>query len=310
MRKLDTARSFWRIMRSISLSEIVKESRRTFAIAVVGHPDKRRAVLRALFPDMPDEAVHPLLRTFDSIAPEAGFPQESGSFDIVLDAGGGWVSTGVKVRLYSVIELGGWDAVVERVLDEHPDLMLSLARRFPGLRPAVSERIIRETATANAQFAMLNALPGMLPLLGILIPTAVLGDLVFLSKNQALMLYRLAAAHDLPLDVSARAQDLAPLLGSAFGWRALAREMVGFVPGGVGLVARGAVAYAGTYALGEAMRRFYAFGSRPTKALVAEVYRQSLGQARQVASDVAKRLRSVKAPRGLLRGKDRRHGDG
>jgi uncharacterized protein (DUF697 family) len=309
MRKLDTAKSFWRIMRSVSLSEIVKESRRTFALAVVGQPDKRRTLLRRLYPDVPDDAVHPLIRTFDTIREESGFPQEPGSFDIVLDAGEGWAPGHAGIRLYSVVELGGWDAVVERVLDEHPDLMLSLARRFPGLREAVSHRIIRETSTANAQFAMLNALPGIVPLLGILMPTAILGDMVFLAKNQAMMLYRLAAAHDLQLDLRTRAQDLAPLVGSAFGWRALAREMIGFVPGGVGLVARGAVAYAGTYALGEAMRRYYSAGAHPTRALVGDLYRQSLSQARQIASDMALRIQSGKPPRGLLRGKERHRGD-
>ncbi len=307
MRKMDTAKSFWRIMKSVSLGEIVQESRRAFALAVVGAPDKRIVVLRHLYPGQPDEAVHPLLRTFDSIAPEAGFPQTPGSFDIVLDAGGGWAPNAARARLYSVVELGGWDAVVERVLDEHPNLMLSLARRFPGLREPVSQRIVRETAAANAQFAMLNALPGIVPLLGILIPTAILGDLVFLSKNQALMLYRLAAAHDLPLDVRTRAQDLAPLAGSAFGWRALAREMVGLVPGGVGLVARGAIAYAGTFALGEAMRRFYAMGESPTRAQLRDLYRASLGQARTTASEIARRIGSMRPPRGLLRGRDRHH---
>ena len=309
MRKMDTAKSFWRIMKSVSLGEIVQESRRTFAIAVVGAPEKRIVVLRHLYPGLPDESVHPLLRVFDSIAPEAGFPQEPGSFDVVLDAGGGWVPNAVRVPLYSVVELGGWDAVVERVLDEHPELMLSLARRLPGFREAVSRRIVRETATANAQFAMINALPGIVPLLGILIPTAILSDLVFLSKNQALMLYRLAAAHDLPLDVRARAQDLAPLMGSAFGWRALAREMVGFVPGGIGLPARGAIAYAGTYALGEAMRRFYALGEHPSRTQLRGLYQASLGQARATASEIARRITRVRPPRGLLRGRERHHED-
>jgi uncharacterized protein (DUF697 family) len=323
MAKLDQAKSFWRIMKSVSPAEVVRESRRTFALALVGAPEQRRIVLRRLYPDAPDEAVHPLVRSFDSTAPSAGFPQRSGSFDIVLDAGGGWApppapssdetppggGLGDGLRLYSVTELGGWPAVVERLLDDRPDLMLSLARRFPGLREAVSHRIVRETATANAQFAMINALPGIVPLLGLLIPTAILGDLIFLAKNQALMLYRLAAAHDLPLDARARAQDLAPLVGSAFGWRALARELIGFVPGGVGLVARGAVAYAGTVALGEAMRHFYSMGSHPTRAQIGDLYRQSLGQARTVAADLARRVRSVRPPRGLLKGKDRTHED-
>lgn len=301
--RLKDARSFWRIMKSISLREIEVEAARPFSLALVGAPARRLDALRRLYPDVPPETAHPLIRAFDSVGECDGFPQESGSFDVVIDAGGGWAPTGGRVSMFSVGELGGWDLMVERLLDERADLALTLARRFPGLREAVARRTIRETATANAEFAMLNALPGIVPVLGILLPTAIMGDLLMLAKNQALMLYRLAACHDLPLDARARARDVAPLVGNAFGWRALAREVVGFVPGGVGLVARGAIAYAGTMALGEAMHRFYEMGERPTRAAIGQLYKRRIGEARETASGILHRVRALPRPRGLLRGR-------
>jgi uncharacterized protein (DUF697 family) len=137
---------------------------------------------------------------------------------------------------------------------------------------------------------MLNALPGVIPPLAILLPTTAIGDIVILAKNQAMMLFRLAAAHNLPLDLTSRSPDLAPLLGNAFGWRALARQLVAVVPGGVGVAARGAIAYAGTVALGEALRRLYALGQKPNRAQVARLYRESLTEARDVAKSIAGRL--------------------
>lgn len=299
--KLQDARSFWRIMRSISLREVEKEALRGVPITVVGAAQRRTDVLGRLYPDAPPEAVHPLVRCYDSISEEDGFPQETGSYDVIIDAGGGWAPTGGRISVFSVVELGGWDATVERLLDERPDLALSLARRFPGLRGAVARRIVRETATANAEFAMLNALPGLMPVLGLLLPTAMVGDLLMLGKNQAMMLYRLAACYDLPLDWRARAQDVAPVVGNAFGWRALAREVVGFVPGGVGLAARGAIAYAGTAALGEAMRRFYEMGEHPSRGQIGRLYRESLGEARTASQAALRRLQAVPRPRALLR---------
>ncbi len=307
--KLQDARTFWRIMRSISLKEIETEAHRTFALALVGDEKKRREVLQRLYPDRATDAAYPLVRSFDSVAAEDGFPQESGSFDIILDAGGGWAPTDGRISTFSLVELGGWEATVERILDEHSELALALARRFPGFRQAVAQRIIRETSVANAEFAMLNALPGLVPLLGILLPTAMVGDMLLLAKNQALMLYRLAACHGMDLDLRARARDIMPLLGNAFGWRALAREIVGAVPGGVGLAARGAIAYAGTMALGEAMRRFYSLGEQPTRASLAHLYRESLEEARQAASALGRRVRAAKPPRGLLSGRRKRGTD-
>jgi uncharacterized protein (DUF697 family) len=289
--RLGQAKSFWKVIKSVSIAEIEREANRPFSLALVGTPEKRREALRRLYPDSPEDAAHPILRAFDSTSTEVGFPAETGSFDLVIDAGGGRVDSPPGVLLYSVDELGGWDRVVERMLEEHPERLIALARRFPGLREEVSRRIIRETALANAEFAMLNALPGLFPLLGLLIPTAAVGDIIMLAKNQAMMLFRLAATYDLPLDLRSRARDLAPLLGNAFGWRALAREIIGFVPGGVGIVARGTIAYAGTIAVGEGLRRFYALGKHPTRAQINYIYREAYAGAKETVRGIARRLR-------------------
>src|SRR5205085_1889046 len=116
--------------------------------------------------------------------------------------------------------------------------------------------------------AMLSALPGVIPIIGPLLPPGALVDMFMLTKNQAMMLYKLAAIHDLPLDASSRSRDLGPLLANAFGWRALARELVGAVPGGIGMVARGTIAYAGTVAIGKSLSRLYQTGQKATRAQV------------------------------------------
>ena len=300
--KLQDAKTFWRIMSSISLQAVRKEATRPVAVALVGTEDRRREVLRRLYPGRDPASSFPLVRTFASISGEDGFPSERGSYDIVLDAGGGWAATDANISVFSVEDLGGWEKTVERVLAEKPELRLALARRFPGLREPVARDIIGETALANAQFAMLNALPGVVPLLGLLLPTTAVGDMLLLAKNQAMMVYRLAACYGMPLDPRSRARDILPLVGNAFGWRALARELVGAVPAGVGVVARGAIAYAGTQAIGEAMRRLYATGESPTSAALKEFYRRSLDEARAAAQRLLERGNATERTRlGLPR---------
>src|SRR5579872_615017 len=224
------AKKFWDTTKEVSVTKIAREVEKPFSVAIVGTPERRADVMRHLFPGMSGEEVVPersLVRAFDSTSEEAGFPADTAPEHVIIDAGGGRTDTPVGAPIYSVEELGGWDRVVERLLDQRPEIALSLGRRFPGLRHEVAERVIRDTALANAEFAMLNALPGVIPIIAPLLPAAAIGDIFMLTKNQAMMLYRLAAIHELPLDLRARSRDLAPLLGNAFGWRAIAREVIG-----------------------------------------------------------------------------------
>jgi uncharacterized protein (DUF697 family) len=282
--RLGHAKSFWRILRSISVAEIEREAAQPVSLAIVGREDARAVVISRLYEGSPEEAARPSIREFATTAADDGFPQDAAAFDIVIDAGAGRVDPPEALRVLGVDEIGDLGRAVERLLDLRPDLALALARRFPGLRASVAARVIGETATANAQLAMLNALPGVVPALGVLLPTALLGDIVLLTKNQAIMMLRLAAAYGLPLDPRARMRDLGPLLGNAFGWRAVARELVAVVPGGVGVAARGAIAYSGTYTLGKAIQQVYALGHQPTRAELRGISREAWGKARGVVA--------------------------
>ncbi len=287
------AKKFWDTTREVSVKQILRDAQKPFSIAIVGTPEKRAELLHHLFPNISDEDVIPersLVKAFDSTSAEVGFPTDAGPDYLIIDAGGGRSLALLDAPVYSMDEMGGWERVSERILDERPDLALSLARRFPGLRPAVSQRIIKDTGLANAEFAMLNALPGVIPIVAPLLPAAAIGDIFMLTKNQAMMLYKLAAIHDLPLDLRSRSRDMAPLLGNAFGWRAIARELIGMVPGGFGLVARGAIAYAGTVALGKALLRFYETGQQPTRAVFKELYAEAQQGAKEVARGILKSI--------------------
>ena len=84
------------------------------------------------------------------------------------------------------------------VLDALPaDARLVAARRLPGLRPLFAARLTGEVSVSNAAFALASGVPSLVPILGIPISAA---DTVVLTKNQALMVYRLALACGAPPD--------------------------------------------------------------------------------------------------------------
>lgn len=161
----------------------------------------------------------------------------------------------------------------------HPELRVSLARHVPAFRPAVATLLINDASKENAKLAMLSALPGILPFTDILLPATALGDMILLTKNQGLLLLSLAAAYGKEIDLKARTRELLPVVGSAFGWRVVARQLIGLVPGGIGVVVKGAVAYAGTYTVGKSASLYYSTGQTLSASRMQQLYKDALGQA-------------------------------
>jgi len=66
--------------------------------------------------------------------------------------------------------------------------------------------------------------------------------------------------------------ELVPIAAGAFGWRALARELVGFIPLGGGLIPKGAIAFAATYVVGKSLEYYYGVGRGYTRTQRRDVY--------------------------------------
>ena len=79
-----------------------------------------------------------------------------------------------------------------------------------------------------------------------------------LTLNQIRMIFRIAAAYGEEIDRD-RALEILAVVGAGFGFRAVAREAVGFIPG-VGWAIKGGVAYVGTKALGRIAAAYFEAG--------------------------------------------------
>ena len=115
-----------------------------------------------------------------------------------------------------------------------------LAARVPVLRRAVCERLVASFAKKNGIIGAAVFIPGV--------------DLPMLALNEIRLILRLEQAYGLAIDPRERLPEIAATLGVGFGLRALTRELLDFVPV-AGWAVKGAVAYAGTRALGEAAVR-------------------------------------------------------
>jgi len=179
------------------------------------------------------------------------------------------------------------ETLVPAILDAAPDLALALGRSLSIFRPVVAEREIMRVARVNAEVAVVSAIPQASLLLG---PISAVADTLLLTKNQAVLLLRLAALYGLPVD-RRRLTELLPVVGAAFGWRSLARELVGFVPAGFGVVPKAVIAYAGTVAVGRAALWYYETGRKMPERQLKVLRTASLREARDFVRDLTRKLR-------------------
>jgi len=133
------------------------------------------------------------------------------------------------------------DGVVRAVAAALGDRGTNLAARLPVLRAAVVDELIRLYSRKNAVVAAAVFVPGV--------------DMPVLTLNQARLVLRIALAYGQEVDRS-RVPELLGVVGAGFGFRAIAGELLDLVPV-AGWAAKGAVAYAGTRAIGEAARRYF-----------------------------------------------------
>ena len=133
------------------------------------------------------------------------------------------------------------DLIGRRLARELGDLATPLAARLPALRPVVCDELIRRYSRRNTLIGVAVFVPG--------------ADLPILTLNQVRLVLRIADAHGFEIDRE-RLPEVLAVIGSAFGFRALARRSIGLVPL-VGWAVKGAIAYTGTRTLGEAAVRYF-----------------------------------------------------
>ena len=170
----------------------------------------------------------------------AGGEVEAGAIPYVL------TTDIVRMPAGSAFPVGELACVLAHRLDEQGT---EVAARVPMLRDAVCEHLI-------ARFARQAGLVGA----AVFIPGA---DLPVLTLNQLRLVLRIGAAHGVEVGAD-RLPEILAVIGSGLAFRAGARQLVGAVPI-AGWLVKGAVAYAGTRALGEAALRYFRARSAPAQ---------------------------------------------
>ncbi len=213
---------------------------------------------------------------FDLLLAEPDFPRPSGAFEF---------------RFHDP------ERTVEEILDQRQELEIALARNYPVFRRNVVDRIVKRTAQENAMFSIVTALPNVVPSF-LQLPWAMgefASDTVFLTMNQVKMAWMVAAANDHAVGFEDQKVELGTIIAGAFGWRTIARELVGKIPLGGGLIPKAAIAYAGTYVVGKGLERLHGTGKGLDRRERRELYGAAMAKGKEVAGRIAEKLKTRNA---------------
>ncbi len=290
MGSIGTIRSFMSVLREMSFDDVRRDAERSPRLLVLA-PDE--ATASGIAGRLTGEA------TASGVA-TAGF--QGGVTDpqrydviVVFDPEGTEQVSDLRRRIHTeggpapVFGLGGRRPGDERamvdlrsqVATRLPDLAPALGRAYPAFRPAATKAVIDETAKANAQFALVSNIPAVIPIVGSI--AAAGADFLVLTKNQLLMLFKIAAIHGRDLhDQWGIMREMLPVVGAGLFWRTAAREAASFIPLAAGTIPKVVIAYAGTVSAGRVADFYYRFGRKPAAFEVKGFYRQAAETVRNL----------------------------
>jgi uncharacterized protein (DUF697 family) len=176
--------------------------------------------------------------------------------------------------------------LVPVVLELLPERHLSLGRHFSIFRLAIARKLINDTCFSNAVYSLSTGVAEVVPILDLPLN---LTDMVVLTKAQAFLVYKLG----LSLGFSTRWEDylkeFGGVIGSGFVWRQLSRMLIGLIPVW-GIVPKIAIAYSGTYVVGNVVMQWYLTGRQVSSKQIQAISNQALIHGRQIAQNLAARL--------------------
>jgi uncharacterized protein (DUF697 family) len=181
---------------------------------------------------------------------------------------------------------------VADVLRQRPELAVPLGMHILPFREEVSKRIIRKVAKENALFSLATAIPDIIPLISL--PWAIgefASDTAFITANQIRMTFLLGAASDREIGYREQKGEIVSIMMGAFGWRAAARELVGKIPMGGGLIPKAAIAYAGTHVVGTSIERLYRVGRAYSRQERRIAYEEALNKGKALAGSMLERFK-------------------
>jgi uncharacterized protein (DUF697 family) len=186
------------------------------------------------------------------------------------------------------------DKFVPAVMQLLPDHLLALGRQFPIFRVPIARHLISDVCFSNAAYTFSTGVAEIVPIFDIPLNLA---DIVVLTKAQAFLAYKLGLVFGFSTNWHDYVSEFGGVIGGGFLWRQIARSLIGLVPLW-GIVPKVAVAYSGTYVVGNAILQWYLTGRNLTRAQIRVLSKQAFERGKTLARDLLARVPRPRLGRG------------
>jgi uncharacterized protein (DUF697 family) len=206
-----------------------------------------------------------------------------------------WLPASVITLTTPIDDATATQTLVNAILELKKVEAMSLARHLPAFRNAVARDLIEDVANANAAYSFGTGLLEIVPVANVPLNAT---DMLVLTKNQAILAYKIALAMGMNTDFKEIMPKLAAVVGGGFLFRQAARSLIGLLPG-LGILPKVGVAFAGTYATGEAILRWCATGEKMNTAALKAAYEIALTRGKAVAQSLWEKRKHLRKPKLL-----------
>jgi uncharacterized protein (DUF697 family) len=278
------------VLREVSLDEIREQAETMPRLLIVG-PTADEALRLGLAVTGPEGQPAAIIRGVDEPIDSVGRVDAAVVWDPERTGAGSRVAEALRYESppVPIVRFEGNDSDDRDALDRlrtdivkrNAERAPAFGRALPAFRAAAAKQVIDETAAANAQFSLVSNIPTILPIVGNI--AAAGADFIVLTKNQVMMLYKLAAVFGRDLrDQRGILQEVLPVVGAGLLWRTAARQAATWLPFAAGTIPKLAIAYVGTMAVGRTAEFYYRTGLKPTRSQIEQYVRQATELLRQL----------------------------
>lgn len=257
----------WKEVQKIDWRNINREALKTFLWVIIGDASTFESVTDSLetttydFMNIKHQRKIPLSDDTETFIVKVSIDDEAECSTIIKNADIVIVDQKYYTRLNNAykhlyIFSPGKDVLLyERILTDKGHLKQALCYNFPAFRSIVARETMKHVSMQNAGWAGGTSIPNMAPGLHSLVyaPVELASDFSVMTLNELRMTFILASISGRKVNPFRLVPEILIMFGGAKGAQVLATQLLGKVPAGAGTLLKAGIAFAFTYAIGEAV---------------------------------------------------------
>lgn len=286
----------WSEVKKINWHEVNRLCQQNFHIGLVGTESEVNAMRTWLqsFPYQPADGVDTAQEHLSAIAAvEDGLDEKLIKSTTFCLASGEMANEvrRMKGEVYLFAENDN-ENLTTRILSNHPEVQFALAHNFPVFRPELAQSVIQDTSFQNTAWALLTGLPNTVPGPHTILtsPFEGISDFTLMTLNEIKLMFELVGIAGNRVVPLYHLGEFGIIIGLGKLAETLAMQTMGRVSGRAAIIVKGAIAYAFTWTIGEAVFFYASTGRKLTQRTFNDRLRHHFVRGRKVTEGMVNQL--------------------